>query len=341
MIKEGKVKIIRLILDCAAEEGLLSEMFKRNLLFSLTLFSVIPSFFVFFTAGKFITTSIDDWFHARISIGLSGAHKLHEVQTQELRQQIKIIGNNINSYLQKNLSQSKTEAPHISSELQKNVTSMAKQPSLPLTAYLWKHDGTSLIDSLHDEVAIWRSYRKLNDRTMKSIKQKFIDRIHHNTIKEMMFDFYGSLYWIKKSNNHFLVLVHRYPPDIRFSLIDIQTSLEDYRNLKSMRNPIYLTYIFTFILVFLLILFLSIWLAFYLAKGLAKPIQELLLATEKIRKGNWDVQVPYDPKNDLKALALAFNEMTKTIKQAHLELAQKNSEMLTILENIKASVFLY
>lgn len=34
--------------------------FKRNLFFAFTLFSVMPSFFIFFTAGKFITISIND-----------------------------------------------------------------------------------------------------------------------------------------------------------------------------------------------------------------------------------------------------------------------------------------
>jgi len=109
--------------------------------------------------------------------------------------------------------------------------------------------------------------------------------------------------------------------------------------IKATRHPVYWSYLFTFILVTLLILFLSIWCAFYLAKGISRPIQELLNATEKIRKGFWDVTVSYDPNSDLKNLSIGFNEMTKVVQHAHNQLEQKNKEMLMILENINAAVF--
>ena len=106
-----------------------------------------------------------------------------------------------------------------------------------------------------------------------------------------------------------------------------------------MRNPIYWNYLFTFILVTLLILFLSIWCAFYLARGISRPIDELLKAIEKIRRGHLDVKVSYQITSDLKNLAIGFNEMTKALQQAHDQLEQKNKDMFMILENIKESVF--
>jgi two-component system nitrogen regulation sensor histidine kinase NtrY len=68
-----------------SRRGMPGSIFKRNLLFAFTLFSVIPSFFVFFTAGKFIATSIDDWFHARIGCGLQNGLELHKKQTKDIR----------------------------------------------------------------------------------------------------------------------------------------------------------------------------------------------------------------------------------------------------------------
>ncbi len=112
-----------------------------------------------------------------------------------------------------------------------------------------------------------------------------------------------------------------------------------YEQLKSVRNPVYWNYLLTFILVTLLILFLSIWCAFYLAKGISRPIQELLNAIEKIRKGQWDIQIRYDKNSDLKNLSAGFNEMTKALQNAQNQLKQKNTEMLMILENIKEAVF--
>jgi len=134
-------------------------------------------------------------------------------------------------------------------------------------------------------------------------------------------------------------LIHRYPENIRTPLIHIQNSQHDYQQLKSMRNPIYRNYIFTFILVTLLILFLSIWCAFYLAKGLSTPIQDLLAATQNIKRGNYDTIVPDHRARDLKPLVQAFNNMSYALKKAYLELERKNHEMLMMLEHITASVF--
>ena len=77
------------------------SVFKRNLLFAFTLFSVIPSFFVFFTAGKFISKSIDDWFHARISQGLINGLALHKIQTTPLRNQLTEHGQVIKQHIRK------------------------------------------------------------------------------------------------------------------------------------------------------------------------------------------------------------------------------------------------
>ena len=106
-----------------------------------------------------------------------------------------------------------------------------------------------------------------------------------------------------------------------------------------MRNPIYTNYIYTFFLITLLILFLSIWCAFYLSRGLSKPIKNLIQAMQRLKQGKWDSVITSHPNSDLKNLELGFNEMIMALQQAHLELARKNKETLTILENIKASVF--
>ena len=89
---------------------------------------------------------------------------------------------------------------------------------------------------------------------IRRVKSKSVKmRIHENLEP---FDFYGSLYWAKKINNVYFILVQRYPASIRYPLIEIQNSISDYQQLKSMRNPIYFSYICTFI-------FITLWSCFY------------------------------------------------------------------------------
>ncbi|MBY0352908.1 HAMP domain-containing protein [Candidatus Babeliales bacterium] len=312
-------------------KGLPGSAFKRNLLFAFTFFSVIPSFFVFFTAGKIITTSIDHWFHARISTGLASGMKLHKAQTQTLRQELAAASTLVAA-----------NNPTTQQELEQTIQDLQEQcPILAqCSVYCWPQEPLHLVTSLNQEIERWRLYRTFNDRSVKHLRDAFLARLHkYQARQDSVFDFFGSLYWVQKIGENYLCVAYRYPAATRVHLIDMQNSLDDYYQLQSMRNPIYYIYLFTFILVTLLILFLSIWCAFYLARGISTPIQELLEATERIKSGHWDVHVNCDESSDLHTLAHGFNEMISAVNRAHTELESKNTEMLAILENMKASVF--
>gem|GEM_PF-1134499 len=351
------------------------SVFKRNLLFAFTLFSVIPSCFVFFTAGKFITTSIDDWFHARIGTGLQNGLILHQKQTFEIREKLEHLARKVVKRVKRDpgllngsgvfngCDKTITSSCHSSERnISGNTTAQSCHPieALRLSGddaiypchpelvsgstlnnvftYVWNVD--SFEREILTEVKIWRTYRKFNDRSMQSLRENFVKVLKQANPDGELFDFYGSLYFVQKIESAFVVVGCRYPESIRYPLIEIQNSIYDYEQLKSLRNPIYLIYVSMFLLVTLLILFLSIWCAFYMARGISTPIQQLLSATEKIGKGDWNVTVEYNKSSDLRSLAIAFNNMTKALRNAHYQLELKNEELKIVLENINAAVFL-
>lgn len=244
--------------------------------------------------------------------------------------------------IRRDLPNSKNPHPILAPLSSKNSNApqcLSNEQAKNYSFYVWTEDKREILGKIKDEVLVWREYRKLNDRTTHHLKKEFFQAMKLYADGKP-FDFYGSLYCVKKINTVYFILVQRYPESIRYPLIDIQNSISDYQQLKSMRNPIYFSYICTFIFITLLILFLSIWCAFYFAKGLVQPIQELLGAMIQIRNGNWDVKVNYHPDNDLKHLTHGFNDMTNALKMAQIQLNEKNREMMLILENIRASVFL-
>lgn len=309
---------IRLFLDSRKDRP--GSVFKRNLLFAFTLFSVIPSFFVFFTAGKFIATSIDDWFDARIEGGLINSLELHKQQTLALRSKIVLDGEKIYDQIIKNPKNIKINLPQI-----KHLIPELNEYKL----YILGIERPNIIGKIKEEVLVWREYRKVNDRTTHRLKKEFWAILNTPNF-ENPFDFYGSLYFVKKTENFALILVKRYPENIRYPLIEIQNSVSDYQQLKSIRNPIFLNYLFTFILVTLLILFLSIWCAFYFARGLGQPIQEMLSVMSKIRSGDLNARIKHHPNNDLHHLTIGLNKMTDALQQANIKLETQNQEMLKI-----------
>ncbi len=302
-------------------------------MFTFILFSIIPSFFVFFAAGRLITRSINDWFNARIEIGLKNALLLHKNHTLAHRKWLKHIGTQLVDGISLcNIG--------VTTQLHNRiVNNISYYNDNDIIAYVCINSDNGLAKAVGKEVGIWRQFRKFNDRSTKSLRKDFFLMI--STIEdEAIFDFYGSLYWVKKGPSCTIMLAKRYAPNIRYPLIEIQNAVTDYEQLKSMRNPICINYIFTFFLITILILFLSIWCTFYLARGITKPIQELLDAIAQIRRGSWNVQLSCKASNDFRTLVEGFNEMMHTIKQAQLQLEKKHEELFTILENIRAAVFL-
>lgn len=319
--------------------------FKRNLLFAFIIFSVIPVSFVFFIAGKLITTSIDNWFQVRIGAGLQNSLQLHEQQTKDERKQIFELGSALDAAFA--ASRMPEEGESFQDLMLKNIDGLKEEfPGLTkYSVYIWGDRGSSFLGSVSDEVNVWRKFRKVNDRTTKSLRKSFFSKIDQCNSSGLPFDFYGSLYWTKKlsvpfiADELFCVLVHRYPPSIRYPLIEIENAIFDYSQLKHIKNPVYWNYFLTFLLITLLVLFLSIWCAFFLARGISKPIQELLLAMRRLRRGELDVRVPVESADDLKPLVTGFNEMSESLQRAYRHLEFHNKEMLTMLKHIKESVF--
>jgi len=302
------------------------SIFKTNLLFAFVLFSVIPAFFVFFTAGRFITKSIDRWFQVHMGKGFDHAQRLHVYHTQRRRAALGKLG-----------------IATVQGLSAGSVVPFMQEKYDPVvgayTVYTVAMTPAGLSSFLRQEVTKWRTFRSLNDRTTQSLQRRFLKQMAVGKGAQA-FDFYGSLYWLQRVNDRLCVLVYRYPEPMRSSLIAFEGSCNDYQQVLALRSVIYWNYVFTFILITLLILFLSIWCAMYLARGIGKPVQDLLDATNRVRQGEWDTQVANHPTSDLQTLMLGFNEMTAAVRKAHAELEQKNREMLAILEHISAAVFL-
>jgi signal transduction histidine kinase len=71
---------------------------------------------------------------------------------------------------------------------------------------------------------------------------------------------------------------------------------------------------------------------------IAVPINKLTRTAQEISKGNYDVQVDLSRMTDeIKILAVAFNEMIENIKQSEFELNQKHSEVLKAKDEAEKS----
>jgi len=68
---------------------------------------------------------------------------------------------------------------------------------------------------------------------------------------------------------------------------------------KLLKNPIKSNYIITLTIVTLVIIFLAIWFGMTLAKGITDPVQDLVLATNRITQGDLDSRINIEADDEI------------------------------------------
>jgi two-component system nitrogen regulation sensor histidine kinase NtrY len=150
-----------------------------------------------------------------------------------------------------------------------------------------------------------------------------------------------------------VVVVSSYVPESLLRKMDaIAKQFEEYRQIKSMKNPIKVgAYLFVGV-VTLLILFGATWFGFYVARGITVPIQRLAEGTEAIAKGNLDINIDVKATDEIGTLVQSFNRMTTDLRtnksrleemnmsllQSNVEIDQRRAYTEAVVETIAAGV---
>ena len=105
-------------------------------------------------------------------------------------------------------------------------------------------------------------------------------------------------------------------------------AVEGYAELEGRRSSFQLSITFMFLAVALLLLFVAVWFGLVFAGQLVRPISQLILASERVRSGDFTACVDYADKNDeLGVLGLSFNRMTSQLADQREELIEANRQI--------------
>ena len=126
-----------------------------------------------------------------------------------------------------------------------------------------------------------------------------------------------------------VVVVSSYVPESLLRKMDaIAKQFEEYRQIKSLKNPIKGgAYLFVAV-VTLLILFGATWFGFYVARGITVPIQRLAEGTEAIAKGDLDIKIDVKATDEIGTLVQSFNRMTADLRMNKSRLEEMNMSLL-------------
>ena len=135
-----------------------------------------------------------------------------------------------------------------------------------------------------------------------------------------------------------VVVASAIPQDVALAARRTAKAVDEYRQLKVLKQPLRGGYTITFLLITLVVLFSATWFGFYFAKGITVPIQRLGEGMREVAQGNWDFRAQAGGDEEVATLVTSFNRMAGDLKTIHGELAERHRYIESILENITAGV---
>jgi two-component system nitrogen regulation sensor histidine kinase NtrY len=150
----------------------------------------------------------------------------------------------------------------------------------------------------------------------------------------------------------YLVLGESIGKGLLYRLDQIVRGVGEYKKLQTMKYPLKVALYMGLALISLLVVFGAVWFGFKLAKEISSPVQALAQATERIAKGDLQVRLVDESRDELGLLVQSFNrmaedlsgsrdELTQANRQLHLqnlELAARGQYIEALLDNITAGV---
>lgn len=108
--------------------------------------------------------------------------------------------------------------------------------------------------------------------------------------------------------------------------------LNEYSQIRFIKNPVETTYLIFFSIFTILILFVSSWIGFYLSKKLTAPIIDLVEGTKKIASGKLNIDIPVNSEDEIGMLVNSFNEMAKDLYKNEQLIEKANNDLKLVNE---------
>jgi two-component system, NtrC family, nitrogen regulation sensor histidine kinase NtrY len=321
--------------------GIIGSKLRTKLVATFVGLSLVPTILLFLFAINFLSYSMEFWFNIKIGDALNRSLEVAQVYYQQMEEQAKFNARQISvditknhlyereriDYLksfigqrQKNYKVGMVET-YFDSQKEKIVFPDAEHPDLvPVTLdpkmiediYSGKEESTSQPTNIGDAVV------GIVPVFSNSVPAEVIGRVSVSYI---------------------------IPKGFVDKLRSIANASEQYGKIKLLKNPIKSNYAITLSIVTLVIIFLATWFGLTLAKGITDPIQDLVLATNRITQGDLDSRIDIEADDEIGLLVKSFNQMTKDLKksknsveEANINLEQRRKYMETVLRNVSAGV---
>jgi two-component system nitrogen regulation sensor histidine kinase NtrY len=322
--------LVKLVLE--RRRGIVGARLRTRLVLAFVGLSLIPTIMLFFVAEGFISRTIDNWFSSSIEQSLSSAAELGT----DIRQKLSNDGLRDARVLAEEISTRDLLAPARHAQLRELIErGRAARDAVGIDV----HAGEQLVARVRrDDARDWRLLLRNSDLTaaLKS-GERFLRPL---SLREGEVLRCGVPIQTRGGGaiDGVIVVDALIPRTMSRNVEAVSRSYQEYRQLKTYRQPMKNSYTLSFLLITLVVIFSATWFGFYLAKGITGPIQRLGEGMREVAHGNWDYRAQPEGDEEIAELFGSFNQMTADLTANHAALEERRRYIESILANIAAGV---
>ena len=321
--------------------GIIGSKLRTKLVATFVGLSLVPTILLFLFAINFLSYSIEFWFNIKIGDALNRSLEVAQVYYQQMEEQAKFNARQISADITKNRLYERERVEYLKDfigQRQKNY-----KVGMVETYFDFQKERMVFADVEHPDLVPVTLDPKMIEDIYSGKEESTIQAtnigdaivgivpVFSNTVPPEVIGRVSVSYVI--------------PKGFVDKLRSIANASEQYGKIKLLKNPIKSNYIITLSIVTLVIIFLATWFGLTLAKGITDPIQDLVLATNRITQGDLDSRIDIEADDEIGLLVKSFNQMTKDLKksknsveEANINLEQRRKYMETVLRNVSAGV---
>ncbi len=321
--------------------GVIGSKLRTKLVAAFVGLSLIPTILLFIFAINFLSYSIEFWFNIRIGDALNRSLEVAQVYYQQMEERAKFNARQISSDITQNRLYEKERIEYLKnfvSQRQKNYNAGKVE-----TFFDFQKEKIVFTDVENPDIMSVDLAPKVIENIYLGKEESIIQPTNHGDVIVGVVPVFS--YAVPSEVIGRISVSYFIPKGFVEKLRSIADASEQYRQIELLKNPIKSNYMVALSIVTLVIIFLAIWFGLTLAKGITGPVQDLVLATNRIMQGDLDSAIDIEADDEIGTLVKSFNHMTKDLKksknsleEANVHLEQRRKYMETVLRNVSAGV---
>lgn len=303
----------------------LGSRIKYRLVFAFLILSIAPSFILFFISSAFISTSIERWFNINIEHSLNESLKVAKTFYKNSSENALFYARRISSIIKEKKLINQENLPHLDSF----VREKKKEYNLE-SVEIFSAIKEQLVKEIPNDARPTDPSSAIIQDALNGKEVIIVEESRSGDIIRASVPIFSTFVATEPVG---VVVVSYYIPHSMVSKMQIITeTYEKYGKLLMFKKPLKSALIIMLLITTLLIIFTSIWFGLYMARQLTEPLDEMTDVALQVSKGNMNIRVDMDKKDEIGQLANAFNKMLTDIKNKN-DIIEAQSNYLKILMN--------